>query len=388
MPMAYILLAFSAAAIFYIIAGYPALILSWRGPFAPPVAKDLNFKPSVSVILAVHNGAALVRRKMESLLALDYPNDRMEIIVVSDGSADGTDEIVRQFAGTTVVLISAPRGGKAAALNRGLAQATGEIVFFTDVRQPLDPEALRHLAANFADSSVGAVTGKLEIRSGDSGEQADMDHYWRYEILARAQHSKIDSLFTATGCIYAMRRSLTEPLPTDTIADDAVLTLRSFFHGYRTVYDAEAIAFDYPAVPGTEFRRRFRTLAGLWQLHAGMPELFSSRNRMRFHFLSHKFSRLILPWLILLFIASTAALPRSPLRSFLLWIEAAFAGIAILNRFVPDGSGLKRITSPVQTFVSMNAAAIAAIAVFFLPPSRIWSPTRVEPRMNPGHPGD
>ena len=333
--------------------------------------------------MAVHNGEALIRRKLETLLALDYPRELLHIIVISDGSSDGTEAIVREFHNRNVALSVAPRGGKAAALNRGLAVAEGEILFFTDVRQPLDPLCLRHLVANFADSTVGAVTGELRLLRGDTGEQADMDSYWRYEIWARRRHSEIDSLFNTTGCIYAIRRSLAAPLPADTLTDDAVLPLRAFFAGFRVIFDPAAIAFDYPAVAGTEFRRRFRTLAGLWQVHARSPELFTRRNRMRFHFLSHKFARLVLPWAILVFFAAAAALPHSWLRTSLLCAGAAWLLLAFCSRFVSPASPLKRLTSPARTFLVMNAAAMAAVAVFFVPATRLWTPTRVQSPADP-----
>jgi cellulose synthase/poly-beta-1,6-N-acetylglucosamine synthase-like glycosyltransferase len=377
MPFAWLALALSAGLIFHIVAGYPLLLARRRGPRRPPVAKDPAFTTTVSVIVAVHNGESMIRRKLETLLALDYPRSLTTVIVVSDGSTDGTESVVREFDRQGVILLRAPRGGKAQALNLGLAAATGEIVFFTDVRQPLDPQCLRHLVANFADPSVGAVTGELHLLRGDTGEQADMDLYWRYEIWARTRQSEIDSLFNTTGCVYAIRRSLAEPLPPDTLTDDAILPLRAFFRGYRVVFDPAAIAFDYPAVAGTEFRRRFRTLAGLWQVHARLPRLFTGANRMRFHFLSHKFGRLMLPWLILIFFAAAAALPHSWFRSSLLGMGAAWIALAVLNRFVPAGSPFKRLTSPAKTLLVMNAAALASVAVFFVPAATLWTPTRV-----------
>jgi len=217
----------------------------------------------------------------------------------------------------------------------------------------------------------------MQLLEPELGEQADMDLYWRYEVWARKRHSSIDSVFNATGCIYAMRRELAAPLPPDTLTDDAVLPLRAFFKGYRVVLDPEAIAFDYPAVANTEFRRRLRTLAGLWQVHARMPQLFTAHNRMRFHFLSHKFSRLVLPWAALLILASTVALPPSPFRTFLLLDELALILLAFLDCIVPGRSFLKRLSSPARTFVMMNAAALAAVSVFFLPATRLWLPTRV-----------
>jgi biofilm PGA synthesis N-glycosyltransferase PgaC len=300
--------------------------------------------------------------------------------VVSDGSTDDTEAIAERFEKAPITLLKVPRGGKAAALNQALAVASGEILFLTDVRQPLDPLALSHLAANFADPTVGAATGELKLMPGEDGEHKDMDLYWRYEVMARKRHSDIDSLFTTTGCIYAVRRSLAEPIPPDTLTDDATMALRAFFRGYRVIFDPAAIAYDYPAVAGTEFRRRFRTLAGLWQLHARMPQIFTRRNRMRFHFLSHKFSRLVLPWALLLFAGASIALPASRFRTSLLVIELAFVLLAAANRFVPKGFPLKRISSPAQTFLVMNAAALAAVAVFFVPATRLWKPTRVESR--------
>jgi cellulose synthase/poly-beta-1,6-N-acetylglucosamine synthase-like glycosyltransferase len=244
--------------------------------------------------------------------------------VVSDGSTDATDSLVREYADRGVQLISAPHRGKAAAINLAIEHATGETLFFTDVRQPLDPMALRHLVANFADPTVGAVTGEMRLLRPEDGEQADMDLYWRYEVWARKRHSRIDSVFNATGCIYAIRRKLVSPIPPDSLTDDAVLPMRGFFDGFRVILDPEAIAFDYPALAGTEFRRRFRTLAGMWQVFAGFPQLFSSRNRMRFHFLSHKFARLMLPWSILLIVGATIALPPSNLKWWLLDGEIAW----------------------------------------------------------------
>jgi cellulose synthase/poly-beta-1,6-N-acetylglucosamine synthase-like glycosyltransferase len=372
------LLAFGSALVFYLLIGYPVL-LSISRRSAPAIRKDPAYRPTVSVLLAVHNGEQFIARKLDSLLALDYPARLREILVISDGSTDETEAIVRTYADRNVQLLRVPKGGKAAALNGGLAKATGEILFFTDVRQALDTQALSHLVANFADPTVGAVTGELRLLNpAKAGEQADMELYWRVELWLRSQHSRIDSIFSTTGCIYAMRRSLAEPLPEDTIADDGTFSLRAFFRGYRVVYDPEAIAYDYPAAPGGEFRRRWRTLAGLWQIFARMPQLFSSADRMRLHFLSYKFGRLMLPWAIFLVWIATVALPPSSWRTFLLFDEWMFVLIAALDRFVPQKFPLKRITSPARTFMAMNSAALLAILIFVVPPKFIWRPTRMQ----------
>jgi cellulose synthase/poly-beta-1,6-N-acetylglucosamine synthase-like glycosyltransferase len=377
MPVAAIILALSAAVIFYILIGYP-ILLRFAPLKAPAPAKDLRHVEKVSLILAVHNGAAHIREKIESILALDYPKEMLEAIVVSDASWDDTDSIVREYADRGIQLVVAPRGGKAAALNWGMGRATGDILFFTDVRQPLDRASLRHLVANFADQTVGVVTGDVRLVQGDGGEQADLNLYWRYELWARIRHSDILSSFNTAGCFYAMRRNLASPLPSDTISDDAILPLRAFFRGYRVILDPEAFVTDYPAIPGTESRRRFRNLAGLCQVFARVPELFTSRNRMRFHFLSHKFLRLVLPWAILAAVGSVLALPPSWFRNALIGSIAGVALLALIDWAVSDKFILKRLTSPARMFLAMNAASLAAPVVFFIPPHRIWVQTRVK----------
>jgi cellulose synthase/poly-beta-1,6-N-acetylglucosamine synthase-like glycosyltransferase len=378
--LAGVLLTVASAVVFYFLIGYPILLAISRRA-APAVRKDPAFRPTLSVLVAVHNGEEFLRRKLESLLALDYPAHLREILVISDGSTDATEAIAISFANRGVRLLCVPRGGKAAALNAGLAQASGDILFFTDVRQMLDAHALSHLAANFADPTVGAVTGELRLLNpAEVGEQADMELYWRFEIWTRSHHSRIDSIFSTTGCIYALRRSLATPLPPDTIADDGTFSLRAFFRGYRVIFDPEALAFDYPAAEGGEFRRRLRTLAGLWQLFVRLPQLFTSADRMRFHFLSYKFGRLVLPWAILLIWGSTLALTDSRWRNFLLVDELTLVALAVLDRFVPRAFFLKRISSPARTFMAMNAAALLAVLVFFVPAETLWRPTRIEVR--------
>jgi len=371
-----------AVIILYSLVCYPVFLAVWRRRAAPPVRKDMGFRTTVSTVMAVHDGEQFIRAKLESLLALRYPAGLLDILVVSDGSTDGTDRIVESFASRGVRLLRVPRGGKAAALNAGLELSSGEILFFTDVRQPLDPDALSHLVANFADPSVGVVTGELRIAGPDStGEQHDLGLYWRYELWARRRHSDIDSTFVATGCIYAIRRSLAEPLPADTLTDDAVMPLRAFFRGYRAIFDSQAIAFDYPSADeGVEFRRRLRTLAGLWQVCIRMPWLFTRANRMRLHFLSHKFSRLALPWAIVLVVIASVVMDASPFRSVLLIVEAFVAALALVDLLVPRTFPLKRITSPAHTFLSMNAAALLSVSVFFVQPAMLWRTTRVKVR--------
>jgi cellulose synthase/poly-beta-1,6-N-acetylglucosamine synthase-like glycosyltransferase len=158
-----LLLAVGTAIVFYILIGYPLLLAYCFRRSAPPVRKDMGFRTTVSVLLAVHNGEQFIRKKLECLLASNYPAELMEILVVSDGSTDATESIVESFSDRGVRLLRAPRGGKPAALNLGLRHVSGEILFFTDVRQAIRPDSLAHLVANFADPGVGAVTGEFRL---------------------------------------------------------------------------------------------------------------------------------------------------------------------------------------------------------------------------------
>jgi cellulose synthase/poly-beta-1,6-N-acetylglucosamine synthase-like glycosyltransferase len=376
--MPYALFAIAAALVLYILAGYPLAVAWIRWRTAPPPAKHPRFRTSVSVLLAVHNGQEFIRRKLESLLALEYPRELMEILVISDGSVDGTDAIVKEYAGEGVRLLRIEKAGKAAALNAGLRQASGEILFFTDVRQELDRAALGHLVANFADPSIGVVSGELRILNPDHvGQQADLDLYWRYELFVRQKHAEIDSMFSATGCIYAMRRKLASEIPPDTLSDDVVLPQQAFFQGYRVILDQKALAFDHPTTEGGEFRRKLRTLAGVWQVYARRPALLTGANRMRLHFFSHRFARLVLPWGFLAVLGAVIAFPASLMRTALLGGTALLLLLGAADRYL-KGLPLRRLSSPAKTIVSMNLAALFAIVVFFVPPNLLWRPTRVK----------
>jgi cellulose synthase/poly-beta-1,6-N-acetylglucosamine synthase-like glycosyltransferase len=309
-------------------------------------------------------------------LALDYPRDQVEILVISDASTDGTDAIAGEFSASGVRLLRVPRGGKAAALNAALAQAKGEILFFTDVRQRLAPDSLRHLVACLADPTVGSVTGELHIVTGDRQEEADMGLYWRYEVWARKQMTRIDSIFGATGCIYAMPRALVKSIPPDTLGDDAAFPLQAFFRGYRMILDIEAKAYDRASPLGSEFQRRMRTLAGLWQTLVRWPQLLGFQDRMWLHFISHKVGRLALPWLALTALASAFWLP-SPWREAALGSAMVFLALASVDSLLPQRSALKRITSPARTIVVMLAASLCSISVFLVSPQSLWKRTRV-----------
>ena len=366
----------SAAFCLYTLAGYPLLL--WA--LARLRGRNIRKAPmslSVSVILPVHNGEHWIAAKLDSIAALNYPAELIEILVVDDGSTDGTRQVVDGYTGGgRVQLIELPRGGKAAALNAAMSRASGEILFFTDVRQALGPHSLANLVACFADPDVGVASGELVIRDSAGIEEASVGLYWKYEKWIRKQLSRLDSVPGATGCIYAMRRSLARPLPEDTLVDDMYLPLGAFFAGYRVVLDDSALAFDYPTQLASEFRRKVRTLAGVYQVMRQYPALLGPRNRMWFHFISHKLGRLVMPWALLAAAVATPFMP-DPWRIPAAIAQALAYGLALSDSALPQDSSVKRLTSPARTFVVLMVASLFAVVVFFVPPRVLWGQTHV-----------
>lgn len=364
-------LLFIASAIFvlYVLFGYPALVLLLSRKMDRPF--QMRFTPrTVTILLPVRNGEAWIGAKLRSIAKLDYPRNLVQVIVISDGSDDGTEEIVREHQADGVELLRVPRGGKAAALNAGMKRSRGEILFFTDVRQELAADSLKRLVSCFADPRVGVASGELVIMDGRNNEQANVGLYWKYEKWIRMKQSRIDSVMGATGCIYAMRRELALPLPPHTLLDDVWLPLAAFFRGYRIVL-VGAKAFDRPAALQTEFRRKVRTLAGVYQVIGSYPALLGPANRMWLHFVSHKLGRLLLPFALLALALSSFRLPP-------FWAAAAITGqatfyaLAALDLVLPEKWALKRLSSPVRTFVVLMAASACAVSIFFIPGQALW----------------
>jgi glycosyltransferase involved in cell wall biosynthesis len=324
----------------------------------------------------VRNGEPWLRQKLKSICELEYPRHLLQILVISDGSTDQTDGIATEFASEGVRLLRIEQSGKAVAINHGLEQATGEIVFFTDVRQNLEPNSLRFLVECFEDATVGVVSGELVIVDGANREQANVGLYWKYEKWIRNHLSQLDSVLGATGCIYAIRRSLAVPLPAGVLLDDVYEPMAAFFRGYRAVLDMRAKAYDYPTALSSEFRRKVRTLAGVFQIIRCYPRLILPSNRMWFHFMSYKLGRLLLPYALLTVAASSFLLP-SPLRECALAGQIGFYTLALIDRWVPERSKLKRLSSPICVFVVLMAAAICAASILFRSSESLWKKTDV-----------
>jgi cellulose synthase/poly-beta-1,6-N-acetylglucosamine synthase-like glycosyltransferase len=368
----------------YTVFGYPlllGLLSRWR---ARPI-KKAPWRATVSIILPVHNGERWIRAKLESIQALDYPAELVEVLVVSDGSTDTTEKIVRGFAGATrIKFLGVPKRGKAAALNEAMAHATGEILFFTDVRQKFDPASLANLVACFADPKVGVVSGELIICDGSGIEEESVGLYWKYEKWIRKQLSRLDSIIGASGCIYAMRRELVVTLPEGTLNDDMYLPLAAFFRGYRVILDDSARAFDYPTPLASEFRRKVRTLAGVYQIVGSYPALLGPRNRMWIHFVSHKLARLVMPWAMIAAAGASFGL-STRWRYWAIGLQGAAYLLALSDAWMPPNFLFKRLTSPIRTFTVLMMASLCSLAILFVPAAVLWKETRVSGAHNKHH---
>ena len=283
----------AATLVGYSYLGYPVWL--WlRSRWSPrPVRRNSDRSsaaaPAVSAVLVVRNEEAVIARKLENLLTLDYPQEKLDIVVISDGSSDRTTAILADYAcdsgvRTRVRTLMKPLSqGKAAGLNDAIRLATGEVLLFTDARQQIESGALRLLIENFADPDVGAASGELMLGDPASGETgAGMGLYWRIEKKIRELESASGSVAGATGALYCARRSLLDasPLPEGTILDDVLLPMQVVRKGFRVVFDSRARAWDSPDLgDGREFSRKVRTLSGNYQLLQLAPWLLSLRKR-------------------------------------------------------------------------------------------------------------
>jgi cellulose synthase/poly-beta-1,6-N-acetylglucosamine synthase-like glycosyltransferase len=372
----------SLSFVFYTYVGYPLLI--WiLGRLWPRPWRASPITPSVSVVLAVHNGASVIAKRIRQLLGLDYPNIH-EIIVVSDGSTDGTAEILaRQTDSFLRTVVLKERCGKAAAVNAAIAIAKGEIIVFVDIRPEIAPEAIRQLVGNFADPNVGCVAGQLLLRreGHDDTTAAIGGLYWRYEAWIRRCESRFDSPVGVYGGFYAVRRDLAARQPPEIILDDLFQPLSIIRRGYRSVLDPEAYVYDtWPAKVQKEFDRKVRTLAGNFQFLQVAPWSLTPQNRVLFQFVSHKVMRLIVPYMLILLLISTAWLARDSAfyRGFVLLQAAGWLVATVSLRVrVPL---LHRIAAPAGALLVLNAAAVVGLYRFFMtrgPLWKIWTPSEL-----------
>ena len=364
----------SAAFIAYTYFGYAGWL--WlRKRLRPQPVKSASYTPLISIVMVVQNEAPVLRRKLTNLLTLDYPVDRFELIVVSDGSEDGSNEILAEYAKDPRVrtIVSPAVRGKAAGLNEAAAVACGELVMFTDARQYIEPRAVRLLAENFADPDVGCVSGELMLGNAQTGETGKgMGLYWRMEKQIRELESASGSVVGATGAIYTVRRKFLVPVPTDTILDDVFIPMNVVRRGARAVFEPMARAWDAPDLGRErEFARKVRTLSGNYQLLQLAPWLLSCENPVRFEFVSHKLLRLAAPFALAVALVASFLLPQ-PVYKFAFWLQVAFYALSVLAVVRLTRGPVARAADAALTFVLLNTAAAVAFANFVTGRKAVW----------------
>jgi biofilm PGA synthesis N-glycosyltransferase PgaC len=325
--------------------------------------------------MVVRNEDSTLPRKLRNLSALNYPADRLEFVVASDGSTDKTVEILLDAAQDERfhLLISAEPKGKAYRLNEALTTLRGEIAFFVDARQELEPDALRLLVENFADSTVGCVSGELMLGNAASGEaEKGMGIYWRIEKMIRELESASGSVVGATGAVYAARTALLSPIPPETILDDVLIPLGIVRRGSRVIFDGRARAWDNPDLGSQrEFRRKVRTLTGNYQLLQIAPWILKSENPLRVRFLSHKLIRLAVPFSLAVLLVASAAVPEPWYRAAF-FLQLAFYALSLFALSKQKHGLVTRVANVALTFIVLNAAAVVAFANFVTRRKEVW----------------
>jgi cellulose synthase/poly-beta-1,6-N-acetylglucosamine synthase-like glycosyltransferase len=357
----------SVLAIVYAYAGFPLLLVILNAVGLEKPVRKSQFTPKVTLIISAYNEETVIQRKLQNAARLDYPEERFEVLVVSDCSSDRTDEIVTAFAERPVRLLRLPeRRGKTYGLNLAVAEATGEIVVFSDANAMYEPDVIRNMTRNFADDKVGAVTGESRYRIGDDDPSTESeDTYWNYELWIKRLESSLGSLVGGDGAILAIRKELHYELHPDDLSD-FINPMQVIIQGYRNVYETEAICYEAGAAGyEAEFRRKIRIVNRAWRATITVRELLNPFRYGFFaiQFLSHKVLRWLVPvWMILALGTNLRIAGDAPLYTLTLTCQLAFYAAALtgLILHIAGRRNLRIFTIPYY-FCLVNLASLLGI---------------------------
>lgn len=370
----------AATTVAYTYAGYP-LLLRALGLFATRRAAGPGRPPRLSVVISAYNEAATIAAKLRSTLEQRYPADRLEVLVVSDGSGDGTDDVVRACADPRVRLLrQEPRAGKSLALNRGVAAATGDVLVFTDANAAFMPQALERLAAGFEDPTVGLVSGQgLYAASAGADTRAVANGYVRYEAALKSAESRLGFVAGADGAIYALRRDLYRDLAAAEV-NDLLHPLQAALTGYRCHFDPGAITVEPPSHgAGQEWGRHVRMVAqGIHLVIRWLPRLVAAGCwRQAWGLVSHRALRwLTAPLLVATLLLNLAVLDEGSLYRLALAAQAGFYALAAVG-FAAERARVRPGPLAVPYYFCVVAAAGVAGIVRWLRggAQAVWAPT-------------
>lgn len=373
----------SLVVVLYVYLGYPALLrllsLGRRGR----AVRQADREPTVTLIISAYNEEAVIGQKLDNTLALDYAPARLEIVVVSDGSSDRTDEIVRAYGAQGVRLLRVPeRRGKTFGLNEAVRRTSGEVLVFSDANALYRRDALRKLVRNFADPAVGCVTGESRYVGAEASPAGRQESaYWRYERRLKLDETRLGSMVGADGAIFAVRRALYRPLDEADI-NDFVTPLQVVMSGYRCVYEPAAICDEQVAIRyDQEFRRKARIVnRSAYALRKLAPLLNPFRyGWFSLELLSHKILRWLVPaWLVALLGASAALAAEGGIYRAALYGQLGFylaAAAAGLSPRLP--APLSAVLGAARYFCVVNLAAVVGLAKALAGRVEVvWTPER------------
>ena len=365
----------------YVYVGYPLLVYLASIIFPKPV-KRADIEPNVTILITAFNEEAAIREKLENTLRIDYPVDKLEILVASDGSSDRTDDIVREFEHRGVKLFRQEgRVGKTMTQNNAVQRATGEIVLFSDATTMYNSDVFRLLLPNFADPSVGCVAGRLiyvDDKSTNVGR--GVQSYWGYETFIKMAESRACSLIGASGCLYAVRRDAYEPMYPEACSDFLICT-SIFRQGLRSVFAPEAVCYeDTNHRPGEEMKMRVRvisqTFTDLWR-NRDMLNPFRS-GFFAVQLISHKLLRYAVPAiLVALLITSVILAGSSPFFVLTVAVQVLFYSMAVAGWVIEKMGGRLSVLAMPLYFVLANLASAVAFYKFLRGETYVrWEPIR------------
>jgi biofilm PGA synthesis N-glycosyltransferase PgaC len=362
-----VVLAISVGLTVFVFAGYPALIATLARIRPRPLRRREGYQPTVSVIVAAYNEEDVIVWRLANLADLEYPADKLEVIVVADGSDDRTAELAGSM-GDTKVLHRPERAGKRAAIERGVEAATGEILLLTDANNRFTRETIRELVEPFADGDVGVVTGRKAI-DDEMGRPLDRAEglYWRYESRIKAWESRVGSTTGVAGEILAFRREAFQHVKPGTMNEDFVQAMLAAIEGWRVVYAPKAVSLERAsATMSDEATRRSRLTTGRWQaLRMLLPALLRRRPMLALQVIAHKGLRPLIPFALIAALASNLVLAlHERWAAWLLLLQAAFYAAAMLGWAVEATGRRSRVLYVPYYFCRMHVAALAGFRDF------------------------
>ncbi len=337
--------------------------------------------PKVSMVISAYNEQKVIQDKIDNCKEIDYPSDKISFMIGSDGSDDGTAEILKEITDPRFQTFHNPaRSGKVQMLNVMVEMVGGSIVIFSDANTMFQPDAVRELVKPFLDGRVGCVIGQLELAAakGDAEACRPEGLYWRYENRIKLMESNLGAVSSINGGIFAIRRALFEKLPGHTVTEDQVLGMKIMVQGYRCYFASNARAHEEVSNWAGELRRRIRISAGNFQSLIQVPQILNPFNgRVCLSFFSHKFLRWLVPFFLLAMLTSNVLLAGEMFYGSTLLLQGLFYTLGLLGTVLPNLTGIAKVLTIPKYFITMNVAILMGFGRFMTGRQKVtWAQTQ------------